>query len=386
MLPFLELKPEKTSVRNTIVPCSVMIREAIRKGAIRNNIKARIEQRREKKAQKIEQKEEDEMDDEFDKIEKPITGNETTPQSSTATEEVNVTQAPKQRLRSKIKARREDRKAKRSENKDADEGFDKIEATNENFNYLTDVCKDKKFNQKDLKIILKVLRLELQPLIYFMIFIKGVLMWNNTAFSLAVLVSLLYFAKIGLVKYLFGLSFIMLSVLMYSMKINAENTTFGLSLALGFVIDDDLEQKPNDENKADDPNEKELKKYQIFKRARRVRGKIQRRVMQLGEFEYLLYELSIFIGKMRAVLFYKNDECGKVVCTSFAVIGLICIILPLRVNYAILVSFMFALRPFMLIRKSRGVEEPKMAKKVKSAVSAIEPDIPDIGDVAMKEQ
>merc|ERR1712228_153224 len=235
------------------------------------------------------------------------------------------------------------------------------------------------FNQKDLKIILKVLRLELQPLIYLIMFVQGILTWNNTALSFAVFVSAMYFAKIGLVKYLFGLSFIAMSLLMYCMKINANNTTFGLSVLLGFVIEDDLE--PNEDS--NESKEKELKRYQLFKRARRVRGKIQRRVVQLGEFEYLLYQLSICIGKVRAVTFYKNAECGNIVCLSYAVIGLFCILLPLRVNFTIMVLLMFALRPFALIRKQRGVKEPKMANKIKSTVSAIEPDIPDIGDFLM---
>eukprot|EP00487_Bulimina_marginata_P005157 TRINITY_DN2266_c0_g1_i1.p1 TRINITY_DN2266_c0_g1~~TRINITY_DN2266_c0_g1_i1.p1 ORF type:complete len:114 (+),score=4.60 TRINITY_DN2266_c0_g1_i1:50-391(+) len=101
-------------------------------------------------------------------------------------------------------------------------------------------------------------------------------------------------------------------------------------------------------------------------KSRRVKNKIQEKVVQLGEFEYLLYQLSIYIGKLRAVYFYKDEKCGKTVGIIYAVIGLFCMLLPLRVNYAIIVLLMFSLKPLMVIKQKRGRKEGELdQRKVK---------------------
>eukprot|EP00484_Ammonia_sp_Unknown_P027649 CAMPEP_0197035206 /NCGR_PEP_ID=MMETSP1384-20130603/13063_1 /TAXON_ID=29189 /ORGANISM="Ammonia sp." /LENGTH=343 /DNA_ID=CAMNT_0042465235 /DNA_START=16 /DNA_END=1047 /DNA_ORIENTATION=+ len=263
-----------------------------------------------------------------------------------------------------------------AEGLDADNG--------DQFNYLTDVCKDKKFNKKELSLIIKVLKLELQPLIYLLLFIKGVLLWQNTAFTLIIMLALLYLAYINVVKYLFGVSLLVVSMLMYGMKANPQNTIFALALFVGLVTPMDSEQDDdvpasNAVNSADS-KEKQLKKWQLLKRAKRVKEKIQHKFMKLGEFQYLLYQLSIYIGKLRAVYFYKNETFGKIVCITYAVIGSLCVVLPLRLNFALSVLLIFSAKPLLVFMRKKKTKQEREAtkKKVLSAIHSIQPDIPDI--------
>lgn len=321
---------------------------------IRNRIKKGIEKRRQKRANKNGQNED--SDESFDKIDQSmIDGDELN--------DNNIDQIP----------------SNTSNNTDQDIG--------ENFNYLTDICKDKKFNKKELSIILRVIKLELQPLIYFLFFIKGTLMWTNAAFTIIVLLILLYFAYINIVQYLFGLIFLIIAGFMFGMKTNKENTILILAFLVGLVTDidddddDDIDNSNNNNNK-DKKNEKELRKWQVFKKARRIKQKIQKKFMQLGGFQFLLYQLSIYIGKLRAVYFYKDEKFGKLLCIIYTVIGLLCIILPLRFNYVMIVLMLFLAKPgITILRKKKGLkkgQKGKFVKKLIAEIKTIEPDIPPI--------
>ena len=321
---------------------------------IRKRIKQRIDKRRQNRANKNE-----ESDDSFDKIDQGMIEDESNVDTSKPSETISNNA---------------------SIQSSADQDID------ENFNYLTDICKEKKFNKKEFSIILKVIKLELQPMIYWLLFIKGVLVWTNTAVTAIILVVLLYFAYISIVKYLFGLCFLINAALMFAMKTNRENTIFSLALLVGLVTSIDDDDNEGDYVKSQvsgkETQEKDLKRWQVFKKARRIRQKIQKKFIQLGEFQFLLYQLSIYIGKLRAVCFYKDEKLGRILCIIFGVIGLLFLIFPLRFNYVIIVLLLFTLKPGLtFIRKKRGLkkgEKGPFAKKMKAEIDKIEPDIPKI--------
>ena len=323
---------------------------------IRNRIKKRIEKRRNKGNKN------DESDDGFDKIDQSMIDEE---ENNNDNDNDNNDNKPKQS----------------QTNSNTDEN------NNDNFNYLTDICKDKKFNKKELGLILRVIKLELQPLIYLFLFIKGVLLWKNTAFTIFIMILLLYFAYINIVKYLFSLFLFLISLLMFTMKTNPEKLIFFLAILVGLVADidddqdDDIKNNKNkNKNNNDKPKQKELKKWQLIQRAKRVKKNIQKKFIQLGEFQFMLYQLSIYIGKIRAIYFYKDDKLGKILCILYAVFGLLFIILPLRINYALGVLLLFTAKPLILfIRKKRGPKKKgQFAKKVKAALNNVEPDIPKV--------
>ena len=325
---------------------------------IRNRIKKGIEKRRQKRANKNGQNED--SDESFDKID----------QSMIDDDESNNNEIPKQSQTTSNSS------IQSNSLNNTDQDID------ENFDYLTDICKDKKFNKKELSIILRVIKLELQPIIYLLLFIKGVLIWNNTAVTIIIFIILLYFAYINIVKYLFGLSFLIIALLMLGMKTNRDNTIFTLALLVGLVTNIDADDDDNDDNKYYDEKEnkiqeKDLKRWQLFKKARRIKQKIQKKFIQLGGFQYLLYQISIYIGKLRAVYFYKNEKFGKLLCILYTVIGLFCIALPLRFNYVIITLILFLAKPGLSFLRKKG-QKGKFVKNIKAEIDKIEPDLPPI--------
>lgn len=255
---------------------------------------------------------------------------------------------------------------------------------NGDFNYSTDLCREKKFNKNELEIIVKVLKLELQPLVLLVLLIKGLLLWTNSAVSVGMLLVLLYVAYMNVVEWLLGIAMILSSLTMFSMKMDADTTGFMLCCLVGMVtpIDDD------DSHHADAngmKNEREEDQY-IGWRARKMRRKIKKlrsNFGKLGEGQFLLYRLTIMIGKVRAILLYKEEDIGKVVCIGLAVSGAVCIVLSVRSLYTLVVIISFSAKPLMEILKKRkelmkqkGIITGNAVQKVKALLDSVEPDIP----------
>merc|ERR1712013_935584 len=124
-----------------------------------------------------------------------------------------------------------------------------------------------------------------------------------------------------------------------------------------------------------------LPRWRVISRARRGIRKLESKFTKLGELQFLLYQTSIHIGKLRAICSDKEQTLGSVLCALLAVIGGFCVILPLRVSYTFVVVMAFMAKPVSaLIRKRRtNTDEPgSMSKKIKSAYDAVQPDIPKV--------
>eukprot|EP01083_Nonionella_stella_P077796 212602_1 len=309
---------------------------------IRKRIKKRIEQRRNYRAEKAQNKEENQSPN-------------TAESHDTATCKQNVN----------------------TDNNDTEVPSQVVaEPMAKTFDYLTDICKEKRFNKNEFNIILKVIKMELQPLIYLVLFIKGILLWSNTGFTAIVFALCLSMAYVDVVQYLFGFTFIITSLLMVAMKMNPTNTIFTLSLFVAAVtpMEPDTDTKPSEEA----VQGWRFESFRVFKRARRVRQRLQKGFATLGEFQYGLYILSIYIGKARTIYFYKEQSFSKALCILNVIIGTMCMVLPHHALFAVISTVIFSVKPILFIQQQRGKQKGEFAKKMKSAFENIEPDIPKI--------
>eukprot|EP01084_Bolivina_argentea_P119236 211434_1 len=247
-----------------------------------------------------------------------------------------------------------------SDNSDTDEMHD--------FDYLTDMCKDQTFSTQEMRLILRVIKLELQPLWYLFLFMKGIYLWLNIRFSFVTLCILLLIGYFDIVNYLFAIICIIMGLLMFAMKINPNDATTVLTLLVAMVWSIHYEDYREEEKKKSSG-------WNFVNKAFSIKQEIEQKLKQLGQIQYVLYQISIQIGRIRTICFYKNGNqyFSGSLCSSFIVLGILGFILPLRVYYIITVCSVFYIH-----NPLRKHPNKKIIKMAKAVFKSVHPDIPDL--------
>ena len=74
-----------------------------------------------------------------------------------------------------------------------------------------------------------------------------------------------------------------------------------------------------------------------------IKRQIKKKLVKLGRIQYLLYKLSLVIGRIRTICFYKdgNQNISAIICGGLITIGVLFTILPFRTLYVIIVFVVF---------------------------------------------
>ena len=249
-----------------------------------------------------------------------------------------------------------------------------------NKDYVYDFCKEKKFNQEELKIITKIIRAELEPILSIITIMINIIKWNNIPISLITLVILLFIAYKNYVFYLPGMILIVLSLCMLNYKFKL-NVLISILAYLEYMTDpaikNDITNDDNDSksNKMDDQNSDDnIKRWQLIKRAKKVKKKIKKVKTSLGSIQYFLWEISIQFGKLRSIYFFKANQTSINICYGLLIFGLLLLFIPFRIIYTLIVLLVF----FINNPLRNKPKIPKIIQKIKTEMGSIAPDIPSI--------
>ena len=242
--------------------------------------------------------------------------------------------------------------------------------------------KHEEFDIRDFFKYLKIIRIELEPLLFGYRMFKCIREWRNPGLSLLVFLVLQLIAYLDYVGYLPAIVFIANGCLLVSCKQNLEYTLSKFEGALIFAGFDpesfDREKVASEryasQYKIDQNGKKNGKnKMGIMDKIKMARYKFHLVHFEMGFHQKTLADFSVILGRFRTIYKWEKLEKSQIFCLFSIFLGLALIFIPLR--------YVFAVSVFGLFFKHNPwrSEKEKMSKGIIDRyIESIPPSIPEI--------
>ena len=242
--------------------------------------------------------------------------------------------------------------------------------------------KREEFDIRDFFKYIKILRIELEPLMFAYRMFKCIVEWKNPGLSLLIFILLLLCAYCDYVHYLPAVALMANGCLLVSCKQNLEYTLLRCEAALiyaGFDAEDFDQEKLAAERyaaqyKNNQKNGKNGKKqWGIVNKIKMARYKFHLNKFSMGFHQKKLADISVFLGRFRTIYKWQEVHQSQIFCLCSIFLGVALIFIPLR--------YVFAVSVFGLFFKDNPWRSDKQKRKkgvIDRYLESIPPDIPEI--------
>ena len=237
------------------------------------------------------------------------------------------------------------------------------------------------FDLREFFKYLKILKIELEPLMFFYRMYKLIVGWRNPGLSMVVFIVLELVAYFDFVHYIPAILLIANGVLLVSFKRDMDYTLSCFDQVLSYAGFDpeDFEQEnlaaeiyANQKISGKIDENKKKDKWSIMHRIKVARYEYYKNTFKMGFEQKKLADLSVFLGRFRTIYKWEQEEKSQIFCLLNIFLGILLWIAPLR--------YVFAICVFGLMFKHSPFKREKKEKKgmVDRYLESIPPDIPDV--------
>merc|ERR1712228_987461 len=209
-------------------------------------------------------------------------------------------------------------------------------------------AKHGEFDIRDFIKLFKILRMELEPLMFGYRMFQCIVQWKNPGLSLLIFLIFQLIAYCNYVHYLPAIALIANGILLVSCKQDLEYTLSAAHNALiyaGFDAETFDQEKLAAEQYAaqykDGGNKNGKKQWSIMNKIKMARYKFHLNKFSMGFHQKKLADFSIIFGRFRTIYKWQTIEQSQIVCLLSIFGGIILIFVPLRYVFSVSIFGLF---------------------------------------------